>query len=596
MVYANIKIVFPPIQSPLCNCSVFIFCGGYGSRKTTNDTNCPCLAMTVLDDFIRNIVIRRPALQRWSVASGMLPALHDFMQMHHTKYKQWCNSELPKIREHLRAINKHFRTPLEKELDAVLGVIDKMFLVVGDYLYDIVVSGKPAVQWVLSDERVIQVLNTPLFGKAIDYWMRVPFMHLVEHIVDQTVLIQTHKKISNSFIHHRIKLVLKSFASSSSADELVKLLQEADVKTALFPVQKILNRVASDSWLKRDIYYEALRSLIVIPHELVLCVHNELQAQKNFDREQRLYHTRRMQQMVGGVVSTAPPAETPTTSPTPTDPPAPVASPNTKKEVDPYEKAKQELEKAEAKTAELVKWYETSAEMAKHQQHQRHADYATSFGKFRRRKLTEEQKNAKQSVNDLHAMLQEKFHVSSNNKTHPPLTVLDFTPLQVICAFVSPLHIYHTEWSGTEKFVALLHHLHTLDAVFPNTHIMFSKTDNSFCRHLKTVPVFNITATQEKCMQRSQQNRENVCGIFYTTNPQILPRDTLIQLKQCNDRDEIKRHARKNKKLFKSLKRQYSVPSRTSHKRSSQPTTPHRRRHSQSARTSRHRRRSSSHT
>lgn len=582
------------------------FCGGYGSRKTT--TAHTDITMTVLDDFVRHVVIRRPALQRWSVASGMLPALHAFMQLHHDKYKQWCRIELPKLRDQLQAIHKYFRTPLDKELDAVLGVIDKMFMVVGDYLYDIVVGGKPAVQWLLNDERVVQVLNIPLFGKAIDYWLRVPVMHLVEHIVDQTVLIHTQKNISNSFIHHRIKLVLKSFASSSSADELVKLLQEADVKTALFPVQKILNRFASDSWLKRDIYYEALRSLIVIPHELVLCVHNELQVQKTFDREQRLYHNRRMQEIVGGVEPEDHPVASPSVPPPESTTSSPTSAPHDathkndkdkdKDKMDPYEKAKQELEKAEAKTAELLKWYETSAEMAKHQQHQRHAHYATSFGKFKKRKLTEEQKNAKQSVNDLHAMLQETFHVSTNNKTHPPLTVLDYTPLQILCAYVSPLHIYHTEWSGTEKFVALMHHLHTLDALFPFTHIMNSKTDDSYCRHLKTVPVFNITATQEKCMQRSQQKRENICGTLYTADPDVLPRDTLIRLKQCNDRDEIKRHARRNKKLFKSLKRRFSItPSSVSHKRSSRTASTHRHsRQSRSSRTSHHSRRSSSHT
>ena len=483
----------------------------------------------------------------------MLPALHAFLKLHYDKYRKWCDEELPKVREQLQDINKYFRTPLETELDTVLAVVHTLFHIAGDYLYDVAIAGKPVVQWILADERLVDVLNKPLFGKAIDYWLRVPLLQLVEHIVDQTVLVQGHTKVANSFIHHRIKLVLKSFASSSSADELVKLLQEADLKTALFPVQRILTRFASNLWLERDLYYEAIRSILVIPHELVLCVHNELQAQRTFDREQRLFHKHEMQRIFGKLNTTSSAGgddkkhRSEPTDTKPTKPPAPTA----------YEKAKAELEKAESKTAELVEWYDTAAKLAQHQKHKKHADYATSFGRklFKRRKLTTEQKGAQQAETEQRAILEDKFHVSSNNRTHPPLTLLDFTVLQLGCAVLSPLHIYHSEWSGTERFVALQHHLHMLDALLPHTHIMTSSTDNSYCRHLKSIPVFNLNDGQQKCTRRSQCIREDICGMFYTIDPDMLPRDTLIRLKHCDNRDEIKRQSRRFKKIFKSLKR-----------------------------------------
>ena len=183
------------------DCGRSNFYGHYETRHEGKQTPRTPLqyTMTVLDDFLRNIVMRRPALQRWSVANDMLPVVHDFITLHHTKYKQWCEKELPKVRAQLAEASKYFRTPLEAELDTILSSIDQLFLLVGDYLYDILISGKPAVQWLLNDERIADVLNAPLFGKAIDYWLRVPLMQLVAHVVDQTVLIQTHKKLTNTF-------------------------------------------------------------------------------------------------------------------------------------------------------------------------------------------------------------------------------------------------------------------------------------------------------------------------------------------------------------------------------------------------------------
>jgi hypothetical protein len=486
----------------------------------------------------------------------MLPALHAFLKLHYDKYRKWCDEELPKVREQLNDIKKYFQTPLDAELNTVLSAVDQLFHIVGDYLYDIAIAGKPDVQWILADERLIDVLNKPLFGKSIDYWLRTPLLQLAEHIVDQTVFVHGHTKVANNFIHHRIKLVLKSFSSSNSADELVKLLQEADLKTALFPVRQLLTRFTRDLWLERDLYYEAIRSVIVIPHELVLCVHNELHAQRTFDRERRLFHKQEMQRIFGKYRTTSMAGGYDTLS-TDATTMATDALPKEDTNVNPigqtaYEKAKIDLEKAESKTAELVEWYDTSAKLAQHQKHKKHTDYATSFGRgfFKKRKQTTEQIGAHQAETERRAILDNKFHGSSDNRTHPPLTILDFTVLQLGCAVMSPLHIYHNEWSGTERFVALQHHLHMLDVLMPCVH-----NDNSYCRHLKSIPVFNLTDGQNKCTRRNKGLRERTCRNSYTLNPNILPRNTIIQLYNCDNRDDIKLQSRYTKTIFRSLKK-----------------------------------------
>ena len=44
-------------------------------------------SMTAIDDLFRNIIVRRPVLQRWSSFADILPILHDVNELYYTKKK-----------------------------------------------------------------------------------------------------------------------------------------------------------------------------------------------------------------------------------------------------------------------------------------------------------------------------------------------------------------------------------------------------------------------------------------------------------------------------------------------------------------------------
>ena len=549
--------------------------------------------MTALDDVFRNIVIRRPPLQRWSIFDQTLPVLQEFIALYYSKYKEWCRVSLPKVKETLKELDKYFDVALNKELNVILGCIETLFKIASDYLYDVLISGKPNVETLFQDSRVVLLLNKSILGLSLDHWMKLPLFKLIEHVIDHTVFIHTHKKVTNSFIHHRLKLVVRSFASSRSADDLIKLMQESDVMSTLVPLKKIMTRFATNYWLERDVYFELAQSVLVIPQELILCVNNELHAQKQFDREQRASFNKNMNQLfavsehghkskhtrknLGGTSSSDSKCDSSATE-------TAAEESNRKKTTfasssenhiivseldasDSYITAKQKLLEAENLTARLVEWYKTSGELANHQKQKKHADHATSFARFNRRPLTDEQQRATDEVKSLRNELHNKFKMSVPTTTtdNPALTLMDFSTLEIVCACLSPLHIYHKQWSGTERFVALTHHLHMFDVLVTRAHSMTPTMASRYCRHLKDIPLLSIHHSAGKCELRNNLNCENVCGAVYGLNDEWFPQKTLIRLRQCGDYQKIKQWAKKNKQTFKNLRKQYHkhVPQKT---------------------------------
>jgi hypothetical protein len=527
-------------------------------------------SMTAIDDLFRNIIVRRPALQRWSSFADMLPILHDVIELYYTKYKKWCRNSLPFVRKVLNEIDKYFNVPLNNEVNVLLSSIEALFKMISDYLYDILIAGKPTVELLSQDPRMILLLNKSILGLSIDQWMKLPLAKLIEHIIDHTVFIHTHKKITNTFIHHRLKLVLHSFASSRSADELVKLMQESDVISTLLPLKKIMTRFATNYWLERDVYFEVAQSLLVIPQELILCINNEQFAQRRFDQEQRALFNQRMKTLFGGKTHTHRKRKSRGGHP-PTGPDTPDDAPES------YQRAKQNLQQAEDLTAQLVEWYRTSTELAQHQKHKKQTDHATSFARFKRRNnLTDEQQQANENVNRLREALHKKFHLSQTIKqdqdgehTTTALSLLDFSCLEIGCACLSPLHIYHKQWSGTPRFVALIHHLHMLDLLFTGASSMPPADASNYCRHLKDIPLLSIQDKASKCFAQLNQSRQNMCCTFYGLNENTLPRDKMIQLKQCNNYTTIKQWAKRNKQNFKELRKKYKPKEQRKTKRQS---------------------------
>jgi hypothetical protein len=102
--------------------------------------------------------------------------------------------------------------------------------------------------------------------------------------------------------------------------------------------------------------------------------------------------------------------------------------------------------------------------------------------------------------------------------------------------------------------------------LLPHAHI-----DNRDCRHLKSIPIFNLTDRQNKCTRRNKRLCDETCRMAYTLNPNILPLHTIIKLNNCDNRDDLKLQSRYTKTNFRSLKKLFGKKTKTHTKKDVKP-------------------------
>ena len=124
------------------------------------------------------------------------------------------------------------------------------------------------------------------------------------------------------------------------------------------------------------------------------------------------------------------------------------------------------------------------------------------------------------------------------------LTVLQFTPLQLLCAYLTPLHLHCEGWSDQLTLVAMMYHMQTLDLLPSLTSIGSGSlaTNESFCTHVKDLPIAStlssatkslLTNRQSKCTTRSTQLHDDYCSTVSSLRKEMYPVTTLLETKGC---------------------------------------------------------------
>ena len=144
------------------------------------------------------------------------------------------------------------------------------------------------------------------------------------------------------------------------------------------------------------------------------------------------------------------------------------------------------------------------------------------------------------------------------------LSVLQFTPLQLLCAYLTPLHLHYEGWSDQLTIVAMMYHMQTLDVLPSLTNIgSGSLTDDSYCTHVKDLPIASTLSSmsrtalsnrQAQCTARSLQLHDDYCSTVASLREDVYPVSTLLTSKKCRQRSRggrtVKR-ARKTKPIRK---------------------------------------------
>lgn len=175
--------------------------------------------------------------------------------------------------------------------------------------------------------------------------------------------------------------------------------------------------------------------------------------------------------------------------------------------------------------------------------------------KLKKQADTHEQLKIKQRLNTIKQTKQKVWDIFlPEQSSTKDLCLLDYPPLDILLAFLSPYHIFHTTRSQSGRLMALTHHLQSLNALGPFVHVMRNENDTSFCRHVKDVPVLGIQKNQQKCLQRSRQERDQFCDTLYSINPHIFPRETILKAKGCLTCKDVNKSSHLSKMLYRTLK------------------------------------------
>ena len=520
--------------------------------------------MQTLQTFANNIVFRRPALKRWSVFEWTLPAMHEFIATLYNHFQTLADLVLNKYWDTIRTAEEHFTIPICTEIKVLLSSVDRLFEIVHDYAYDVFISGEPNVQNILNDTRLQSILDTVVWGKPISTWLVTPMTQLLKHFGEHLKLPFTFLK---TMITHRLSDVLHNLKLCQTVDELIRVLTNKNILDAVIPIERIIQHYKIQHlWVARDVYYEALRSLLIIPHLLVDCVENEWGAQQRYDVALRGVY-RQMKQTLFHKSKKRSRHHQSTSSTTSTSTRTSDCSGNHRVDSE-FEQAKDALAKAEDTTSQLVEWNALSVQLALQRKSlyevihdaKHKASWVSTLAhtiKLKKKTLSGEQLQIQKEIHTTHDKMNRVFGAQPKTNSPKNIFILDYHPLDIALALASPYHIYHTKRSQSGRLLALTHHLHSLGALGPFVHVMKDETDNTFCRHLKDVPAFGLTGSQKQCIATSEKERDKFCNLLYTITKDRFPRDTMLNAKGCFTCKDVRKSASLSKKSYHTLKHSY---------------------------------------
>ena len=540
----------------------------------------------------RHLTMRRPQLRRLSAFAPLHKPFREFVDLHYHTVRAMLHGLLHKHTPLLQEVSKYFKMALVPEVRALLDVLDACYDAMTDAVYDALLSGDP--HQTAAMRHVNQLLQQSFLGRSVHHWLHVPLLALVDHCIDQLVPAPDVLAM-NPRIRRYIKAAVRLVPTCTTVDELLQRIGDTDwlLSSVVQPTDRI-RKMLADAWHKRDVYYEALRSVLVIPHELVTCVHVEVAAQQRVDtcadaihvlraRQARAARNNSTRKANGGDKrrSSRRKSSKSSTNSKPTtpayQPPTPLQAHERQKlhqlQLD-HKRALHDLHRAEDTSATLVKWYRASARVARARTKQSVANtHQPSMLKglwHKLRKTTPKPTAAQiQAANKVSAAAKKHAERTPQHtaftstttrdpqhaKTTPPSTLLDFSPMHIVCAALSPVHVYHREFSGTLPFAALTYHLQTLDALVPIAYVPKTPDDERYCRHVKDVPAFGLTDRQQACMRRSRSVRNKYCSVVYTLDDEeVFPRKTLMRIRGCDRCADVEACIERDRKRFKVLR------------------------------------------
>ena len=490
--------------------------------------------MTIISSLLPYLQFRRPSLRRQSAFTPLYHAINDFIKR---IYKYHIDQYITVLETNAVTYSQYTKNKFSFDVEDEIGKIRPTVKIIMDALLESnwqhLVSGKTPSS-LLQNAELQKTLNNTILGLTLKSWLEQPLQELYEHLVNDCRNLLPHI-IPPPFVKDIKRLIKRLPEYLTQSDTLEGFLELVYKYIHYLPFKDSLRQyIHKQIYLQKDIepdlYYSRLRSLFVLPSSLLQCIREELRCQQVLDDLEFKLHLHKQKKYK----DTASKSQT------------------YKFDYNAYKQAKFELEKAEDRTAKLVKWYECWDKVAK----RRGAYEKTMIGTKRkvhnvhkqiRKLIGKKEYNAEQleaitKLNEARQYKLSKDPIYSLNyearKKIDDVSIMMFSPLQIIFAILSPLHVFHKEWTNELEFVALTHHLQMLN-LFPAAlaHIPNDSKDFRYVRHIRGIPFtdIDVVKNQQQCMKETNDYREVWCKLAIGLKDQMYPQEILLEEKNCYD-------------------------------------------------------------
>lgn len=252
----------------------------------------------VCHNFVQQLTFRRPRLSRFSAFATFYPAVCEHIEQTHKQYTQ----AIQHIVEHesvQKLANVHIKQYVLTEMENAQIFVDALGELCLRYAYNILLTGKTTYAQFITRLDVLLVSHR-FMHLTIDQWLDKPLISSVVEVLYKLIHPSTgiiHSFLSSIFsgkltlIIQNVEKVLGTMHAYTTFDDCLKAIFSTGKSVLFTPLtlqiakKKMRSAMGETVWAERNRYYQLLRSLLLIPKELMECLVIEINAQHNVDNE-----------------------------------------------------------------------------------------------------------------------------------------------------------------------------------------------------------------------------------------------------------------------------------------------------------------------
>jgi len=250
---------------------------------------------STLKAILRPYFVQRPALQRWTIFPTIYRAL---LPVVHTLF-EFASEMLERIRPHfdegglLAQLNTHLfrgkKVSLRAEFDNLVVFVQKVHSFALRAVFCVCLSPEQPLSESGLYGDLDALLSTVILQRPVSFWLTSSVHELLDHVLEVMQVLPTVPVDMNPRVRGYVRRGVQHFVECDTLDAFLMRLRGTDWILRMVGQDRVLTALLGRLeagmalWPKREILYHALRSVVVIPSEVVSLIQTELRAQRALD-------------------------------------------------------------------------------------------------------------------------------------------------------------------------------------------------------------------------------------------------------------------------------------------------------------------------